>query len=148
MSAPSDARDLADHERTAAPHGTTSAGPATVTDPGGNPGGGGLHVRRVRRVGADGRDGDELGELVAERVGGGGTARESSQASSTGYAASGVEAVGEVERDAEVARPEGVAATSALRALPPTCSSAWTAKRRARSSHRSSPVRANAARNA
>ena len=60
---------------------------ASVADALGDPLRGGLDVVRVRGVRADGRNGDELGELVAERVGRRRHGRESSQASRTGYAA-------------------------------------------------------------
>ena len=75
---------LADHERTAHAPRDDLRGATSVTDPGGNPRRGRLHVRRVRRVGAHGRDGDQLGKRVAERVGGRRHARESSQASPAG----------------------------------------------------------------
>ena len=78
-------RHLADDERSRAPRnelGRSPGGADLLRDPFSS-----RHdVRRVRRVGAHGRNGDELGELLAERVGRRRHGREFSQASSTGYA--------------------------------------------------------------
>ena len=79
-------RHLTDDERSRAPRnelGRSTGGVDLLRDPFG-----GRHdVCRVRRVGAHRRNCDELGELIAERVGRRRHGRESSQASSTGYAA-------------------------------------------------------------
>ena len=78
-------RHLADDERSRAPRNELGRSPGGA-DLLRNPFSSRHDVRRVRRVGAHGRNGDELGELLAERVGRRRHGRESSQASSTGYA--------------------------------------------------------------